>query len=73
MSIYQKSIKENLKAMGLEKNYDPRHIEAYIRIEHDTLNGLSPAVWKREINIATECINVGGVEHAEGLAQSFGL
>ena len=73
MSIYQKSIKEDLEKMGLGKNYDPRHIEAYILIEHDTLNGLSSAMFKREIDIAIDCINVGGVEHAERLAQSFGL
>lgn len=72
MSIYQKFIKETLKEMGCEQ-YDPRHIEAYIRIEHDTLDGLSSAMFRKEIELAIFCINSAGINAAERLAQSFGL
>lgn len=52
---------------------DPRHVEAYMRLEHSTLDGLSAWQFDAEVMLAVECIRVGGIEDAEALALSFGL
>ncbi|HET8550906.1 MAG TPA: hypothetical protein VFM97_00330 [Gammaproteobacteria bacterium] len=67
MTCYSEELKQ------LQPNYDPRHIEAYIRLEYSTLNHLSADTLRREADIAAGCIDVRGAEHAEALAQSFGL
>ncbi len=53
--------------------YDPRHVEAYIRLAHSTLGEMSERQFKREIRIAKDCIDQGGREAAERCAQSFGF
>lgn len=70
--MYQKMIKKELERMG-EEDTDPRHIEAFMRIEHGTLDHLSQVAFRQEIRIGLDCISEGGVEGAESLAQSFGL
>ena len=57
----------------LQPEFDPRHIEAYVRLEYHTLSHLSQQVLRREANIAADCVRVGGVKAAEDCAQSFGL
>lgn len=52
---------------------DPRHVEAYMRIEHGTLDHLSPHAFEAEARVATECIALGGKAEAEALAASYGL
>jgi hypothetical protein len=54
-------------------SYDPRHIEAFMRSEHSTLDGLSPSRFRSEVRMAAACIDEGGVELAEKIARSFGL
>lgn len=54
-------------------NIDPRHIEAYMRVEHSTLDGLSPRQFAAEVVLARKCIREGGKDMAERIAQSFGL
>jgi hypothetical protein len=53
--------------------YDPRHIEAYMRLQYSTLDHLDNATFRREVKIACACVDDGGVEMAERTAQSFGL
>lgn len=53
--------------------YDPRHVEAYMRLEHSTLDGLSAGQFAREVRISLECIDYAGKKSAESLAVSFGL
>lgn len=57
----------------LAPDHDPRHIEAYIRVEHGTLDRLSPSAFRLEVLVAIECVAEGGLEMAERVAQSFGL
>lgn len=57
----------------LQPEHDPRHIEAYVRLEYGTLGNLAPSTMRREAQIAADCILVGGAANAESLAQSFGL
>ena len=72
MSQYTQIIHEEIARQGAIGT-DPRLVEGYIRIEHPTLDHLSRADFAREIKEALACINEGGVEIAEQLAQSFGL
>lgn len=53
--------------------YDARHIEAYLRLWHETLDGLEPLALHAEVAEAIRLIDVVGVSDAEALAQSFGL
>lgn len=67
--FYQKLIKELLG----NRDYDPRHIEALMRLQYGTLDHLSRDDFRMEIPICIACIKIGGVEAAEKTAKSFGL
>lgn len=58
---------------ALEPDYDPRHIEAYMRVEHGTLDHLDARRFADEAHIAARCVEIGGVEKAEELAGTYGL
>jgi hypothetical protein len=45
--------------------YDPRHIEAYMRIQYGTLDHLSRDDSKREVVICKQCIDVAGAVRQE--------
>jgi hypothetical protein len=71
-SIYHDLINDRLA--GLNKaDFDPRHIEAYMRLEHSTLDGLALDAFTQEIEIAIACIAHDGLANAERCAKSFGL
>lgn len=57
----------------LAPGYDPRHIEAYVRLEYSTLDHLDLPTLRREARIAAACIEHSGRDNAEALARSFGL
>ena len=71
--MYQQMIREILAKQGHVGKYDPRHIEAFMRLEHGTLDALSPAKFRAEVAICAECVDEGGTLGAEDLAKSFGL
>lgn len=58
---------------ALQPKHDPRHIEAYVRVEYGTLSALSVLQLRDEAALAADCIDVGGIDAAETLARSFGL
>ena len=70
--MYADFIRETLAKQGHIGRYDPRHVEAYMRLEHSTLDGLSKSQFASEVAMAVECINAEPSQ-AEALAQSFGL
>lgn len=72
MTYYQNFIRQESAKIGFI-GYDPRHIEAYIRLEHSTLDGLSKPKFIKEIRIAIQCIDIDGKDTAEKCAKSFGL
>jgi hypothetical protein len=72
-SLYNHSIRLAAAALGHVGQYDPRHIEAYMRIEHSTLDGLSPVQFAKEVEIGMACVDSDGTDNAERLARSFGL
>jgi hypothetical protein len=53
--------------------YDPRHIEAYMRVAHSTLDSLSNVEFRREVLLCAMCVEEGGTEAAEACAKSFGI
>jgi hypothetical protein len=57
----------------LADGFDVRHVEAFMRSEHGTLDHLSPGAFAREVGVAKVCIMQGGAELAERLARSYGL
>ena len=69
MNAYQRSIKTIIG----DSKYSPRHIEAWMRSEHGTLDRLSKAAFRSEVSIALSCIDEAGVEQSEQLAKSYGL
>ena len=66
-------IREDLARLGRVGAADPRHIEAWMRLEHPTLDGLSPQQFRDEVNAALACIEAGPLAESESLAQSCGL
>ncbi len=58
---------------ALQPAHDPRLIEAYMRLAHSTLDGLSPHEFEQEARLAALCIDHGGRAQAERLAVSMGI
>lgn len=67
--FYQDLIRTLLKG----RDYDPRHIEALMRLEYSTLDHLSREAFDREIKICTKVIDKIGKDEAEETAKSYGL
>jgi hypothetical protein len=71
-SFYAPRIRETAARLGFIGT-DPRHIEAYMRLEHSTLDGLAEWQFNAEVETACACVAVDGTEGAEACARSFGL
>lgn len=72
-SFYATRIRETMAAIGKIAAADPRHVEAYMRLEHSTLDGLSPRKFRSEVAMALECIAATPTADSEALAASYGL
>jgi hypothetical protein len=70
-SFYGELIHKNLVTMK-RTELDPRHVEAFMRVEHSTLDGLGdfPAAVRKAVK---EYDTDNGVNIGEQLAQSYGL
>ena len=66
-TFYQRFIAERVK------DVDPRHVEAWMRLEHPTLDGLSQVEFTRAMYAALAATIDAGPEESERLAASFGL
>lgn len=53
--------------------HDPRHIEAWMRLEHGTLDHLDAARFESEVCTANACVTEAGKDESEALALSYGL
>jgi hypothetical protein len=69
---YQQQIAETLARTGRLNAADPRHVEAYMRLEFSTLDHLGGAAWTRAVSEALDCVEADPAM-AERLAQSEGL
>ena len=73
MNHYSQMIRESMANAGRIGAADPRHIEAWMRIEHGCLDGLSRQQFTDEITIALACVAAGPLADSEALATSMGL
>ncbi len=73
MNHYQQVIREAMACSGRVGAADPRHIEAWMRIEHGCLDGLSRQQFTEEVTIALQCVAAAPAADSEALAASFGL
>ncbi len=71
-SLYADRIREVAARIG-HVGTDPRHVEAYMRLGHSTLDGLSAREFASEVRLGCECVAAVGPVEAEACAQSFGL
>lgn len=69
--MYQNLIKNILT--DLNSKADPRHVEAWIRIEHPTLDHLTQKDFRKEVPVALECLEANGLDRSEELATSMGI
>lgn len=72
MSAYHSMITDHL-AKARRADVDPRHVEAWMRVEHTTLDGLSFAAFHAETIVAADATAEAGPDASEALAASFGL
>jgi len=73
-SPYTAAIRRELDRLGPRGDgVDPRHVEAYMRVGHGTLDHLNPQRMTAEVSLAVLCIELSGTEEAEALARSYGL
>ena len=71
--MYQQTIRETMARLGRVGAADPRHIEAWMRLEHSTLDALSPAQFSAEVSEALNCIAASTPAENQSLADSFGF
>ena len=73
MSYYQQLIREAMPEIERLAAADPRHVEAWLRLEHGCLDGLSRQQFTEEVAIALQCVAAAPTADSEALAASFGL
>ncbi|MDD4972512.1 MAG: hypothetical protein PHT07_24030 [Paludibacter sp.] len=71
-SLYFDAIRLEITRQG-KVGIDPRHVEAYMRLEHSTLDGLTAKQFNEEVKICIACVEADGITNAESCAKSFGL
>ena len=71
-SPYTQRIREDLARHG-RLGTSPFQVEAYMRLEHPTLDGLSARQFDAEIAIACECIDASTPAENAALARSYGF
>ena len=58
---------------ALAPDEDHAHIEAWMRLEHPVLDGLSAEHFAREVQFAIKCVDATGLDESDALARSYGL
>lgn len=71
--MYRQTIREQLAALGLVGRHDPAVIEAWMRVEHGTLDHLDRERFRAEVQIASDCADAAGSEQNKAIVSSFGL
>ena len=72
MSYYQERIRETAARLG-RVGINARHVEAWMRCEHSTLDHLGGAAWIREVRECLAVVDHADPELSERLARSYGL
>lgn len=71
-SPYKGVIEREMTSLGY-KGYDARHIEASIRLIHNSLGNMGLPMLQEEIKLGVAFVEDVGLEGAESCARSFGL
>ena len=71
--MYRTLIRETMARAGKVGAADPRHVEAWMRSGHPTLDALSMSAFEREVAVALRCIAASTAEKSEALAASYGM
>jgi truncated hemoglobin YjbI len=69
---YETAIREDAALLGVP-GINPAHIEAWMRVEHGTLDALSPAQFRDEVLVAVACARASTSAENDALAASYGL
>ncbi len=72
MSFYQETIREIATRHGYI-GIDTRHVEAWMRVKHATLDALSCEEFDEEVRIGIHCTRSQTTSLSENLARSYGL
>jgi hypothetical protein len=72
-SFYSQRIREEMARLGRIAEQPAHIVEAWMRIEHSTLDGLSASAFRKEVGIALDCAAVSSISENDSLAASFGL
>jgi hypothetical protein len=70
-SLYADLIRQSLERQGLKG--DVRYVEAYMRLEHGTLDGLEVGCFDNEVAVAAQAAILDGEAAAMKLAVTYGL
>ena len=73
MTPYSDTIRQCLATSGHVGQYDPLHIEAYMRLEHSTLDHLSPSQFADEVKWARLAVATTSTTDMVRLVDSLGL
>ena len=72
-SFYHSLIRETMARFGRLGAVDPRHVEAWMRLEHGTLDALTRRQLTAAVRSALDCIAASSCSENDALAASFGL
>ena len=72
MSYWQRAIREEAAKIG-RIGIDAAHVEAWMRLENVTLDGLSPSQFRGEVAFALRNVDASTPAENAALARSMGL
>jgi hypothetical protein len=72
-SAYAERIAAVMEEEGVRAEVSVRHVEAYMRVGHPTLDGLSALTFREEVRLAVLCVEAVALVKSEALARSYGL
>lgn len=70
--MYASAINATLVKIG-RTDVSPVYVEAWMRVEHPTLDGLTAYGFAQEVEIAVDCVDHSTEAENLKLAQSYGL
>lgn len=70
--MYKERIELTLKVLG-RPEVDPGHIEAWMRMDHGTLDGLSPRDFRQAVKVGVEAVDQCGEKLSQEVASTYGL
>lgn len=71
-TLYSDAIRTTLAEIG-HIGVNPNWVEAWMRLEHPTLDGLSARQFRGEVQVAVDCIRASSEAENSSLARSYGL